>query len=104
MQQIRRVIDAIRNSDGPIIVLCDCNLTETTTAYARLDQVLEDAFGEVGWGFGHTIHPAGLDLRLQRIDYVWYTSHFVPLSARVIADGTSDHYALVVQLGLPAGE
>jgi endonuclease/exonuclease/phosphatase (EEP) superfamily protein YafD len=100
MEQVTQILDAVEAWHGPALLMCDCNLTETTAAYGRLDALLNDAFGEVGWGFGHTIHPAGLGLRLQRIDYVWHSEHFDAASARVVEGGMSDHNPVSVDLRL----
>ncbi|HET9907720.1 MAG TPA: endonuclease/exonuclease/phosphatase family protein, partial [Anaerolineales bacterium] len=100
MEQVERVIESVRNSPEPDLVLCDCNFTEFSDAYARLDEFLDDGFARAGWGFGHTIHPVGIDIRLQRVDYVWYSSGFNAISAKVIKDGKSDHNPLVVELDL----
>ena len=98
MEQIDRILDSL--SFGPTLMLCDCNFTETSTAYERVASTLRDAFADAGWGLGHTIHPIDLDLPLQRIDYVWHSAHFEALSARVPHGGTSDHYPVVVDLVL----
>ena len=42
MGQVERVIESVRNSSGPALVLCDCNFTEFSDAYARLDEFLDD--------------------------------------------------------------
>ena len=100
MEQVQRVIEVVRNSQEPVLVLCDCNFTEFSDAYAGLDEFLDDGFAQAGWGFGHSIHPVDIDIRLQRIDYVWYSSGFIPISAEVVRDGKSDHNPLVVELDL----
>lgn len=57
-------------------------------------------FAQAGWGFGHTTHPVGIDIRFQRIDYVWVSSEFSPILAQVVKDENSDHHPLVVELDL----
>ena len=100
MQQVEQIVDAVRESQEPVLVLCDCNFTEFSDAYAGLDEFLDDGFAQAGWGLGHTTHPVGIDVRFQRIDYVWYSSEFIPISARVVKDGKSDHNPLVVEFDL----
>jgi endonuclease/exonuclease/phosphatase (EEP) superfamily protein YafD len=98
MDQITRVLEALPTEDEPVILVCDCNFTETTFAYARIDSVLDDSFQEEGWGFGHTVHPAGVEIAFSRVDYIWHSPHFVTKKAFVISDGPSDHYAVVADL------
>ena len=99
-EQVDRVIEAVREGQEPALVLCDCNFTEFSDAYAILDGFLDDSFALSGWGLGHTTDPLNIDLRLQRIDYVWYSSGFSPISAQIITERKSDHNPLVVELDL----
>lgn len=103
MDQITRVLEALPDTDEPVLVACDCNFTETTEAYARFDDRLEDSFRKAGWGFGHTIHPVGLSIGLNRIDYIWHSPHFVTKNVYVVNDGPSDHFAVVADLVLLDG-
>lgn len=100
MDQIDRVLGALPEGDVPVLVLCDCNFTETTAAYARFAGRLHDAFKEVGWGLGHTVHPASVNIGFNRIDYVWHSHHFVARSAKVTRGGMSDHSPVVADLEL----
>lgn len=88
----------------PTIVLCDCNTTPRSKSYAVLDTVLDDAYLPVGWAFGTTRNWFGQTYSLFpliRIDYVWHSQHFVPLSAIVGDDpGTSDHLPVTAELDL----
>jgi len=102
MDQIDRVLSALPDADVPALVLCDCNFTETTAAYARFADRLQDAFREAGWGLGHGVHPVGISISFSRIDYVWYSQHFVAKAATVASGGMSDHSPLVVDLELLA--
>ena len=89
----------IQDLDGPVLLMCDCNMTDTSEAYARLDTVLDDSFRETGWGMGHTLQPPQL-FPVQRIDYVWHTDEFEALYAYVGQDGGSDHLPIVAKLRL----
>lgn len=100
MEQIDRVLSALPEADVPVLVMCDCNFTETTMAYARFADRLQDGYREAGWGLGHTIHPVGINIALNRIDYVWYSHHFAAMSAGVVKGGMSDHSPVVVDLQL----
>ena len=104
MDQIDRVFSALPDADVPVLVLCDCNFTETTAAYARFADQLQDAFREAGWGLGHAVHPVGISISFSRIDYVWYSHHFVARAATVASGGMSDHSPLVVDLELVANQ
>ena len=84
----------------PVILLCDCNFTDTSYAYSKLEAVLEDSFREAGWGFGHTVQPLGFPFRLQRIDFVWHSSDLVAIRAGVGPEGGSDHRPVVAFLKL----
>lgn len=42
----------IRDLTDPVLLLCDCNLTDTSEAYSRLSSFLHDSFREVGRGLG----------------------------------------------------
>jgi len=84
----------------PVILLCDCNFTDTSYAYSKLEAVLQDSFREAGWGFGHTVQPLGFPFRLQRIDFIWHSSDFVAVQADVGPEGGSDHRPVVAVLKL----
>jgi len=99
-QQIDIVLRLLKTLDAPVLVMCDCNFTQETESYGKLDRLLNDTFAEVGWGFGNTIHPLGFRPPLQKIDYVWHSGGFAPYSAKVVQGGLSDHYPLVVDLYL----
>lgn len=86
---------------GPVLVLCDCNMTDQSDAYRAMNRLLHDAFREVGHGLGFSF-PTGRRIpSLMRIDYVWYNDFFVALSARTLEDGgTSDHRPVLAVLAL----
>ena len=90
-----RIVDI----DEPVLLLCDCNLTDTSEAHAQFSTFLVDSFGESGWGFGHTFQPPITSAAIQRIDYIWHSSEFKALEAYVGQDGQSDHLPVVAKLG-----
>jgi len=90
----------VQGTNGPILLLCDCNMTDTSEAYVRLNTVLNDSFRQVGWGLGHTFQPPHLFFPIQRIDYVWYSDDFTPIQAYVGIDGRSDHLPIVATVRL----
>jgi len=84
----------------PVLLLCDCNLTETSETHAQFSTFLVDSFGEAGWGFGHTFQPPIVSAAIQRIDYIWHSNEFRALEAFVGVDGQSDHLPVVAKLDL----
>jgi vancomycin resistance protein VanJ len=99
-KETMQLAQMIRDLDGPVLLLCDCNMTDKSEAYARLDTVLDDSFSEAGWGMGHTTQPPPLFFPIQRIDYVWHTDEFEAVSAYIGQDGNSDHLPIVAKLRL----
>jgi endonuclease/exonuclease/phosphatase (EEP) superfamily protein YafD len=97
-KETMQLTQMIHDLEGPVLLMCDCNLTDTSEAYARLDTVLDDSFSEAGWGMGHTLQLPQLSFPFQRIDYVWYTEEFEALYAYVGQDGGSDHLPIVAKL------
>lgn len=97
MQQVKLVSNAVTNANAPVLVLCDCNFSEFSQAYERLNNVLADSYDEVGWGLGYSITPVGRSPRVARIDYIWHTSQFTPIWARVGKDGMSDHNPVIAE-------
>ena len=96
--QITRLEEELSMIDEPVILMCDCNLTDTSEAYARLKQMLNDSYRSAGWGFGHTLHPPDLPFRVQRIDYVWHSDDFTSESSYVGLAGGSDHHPVISTL------
>ncbi|MEP7191021.1 MAG: endonuclease/exonuclease/phosphatase family protein [Roseiflexaceae bacterium] len=88
--------EAIHSVGEPALLLCDCNLTDTSQAHAELSSFLSDSFREAGWGLRNT--NDAISLPLQRIDYVWYSAGLVAIAAEVGQAGGSDHLPVVVHL------
>lgn len=99
--EVETVEQLLSQEQRPTLLLCDCNLTDTSAPYTRLNRHLSDSFRKVGWGLGHTQRPKSLPFAIQRIDYIWYSAEFNPISAVVGQDGDSDHYPLVSKFTLP---
>ena len=96
--EVTRLREEITALSEPVLLMCDCNLTETSEAHHRLNEFLDDSFREVGWGFGHTLHPPVAPIPIQRIDYIWHSNDFVAVEAFVGQDGNSDHLPVVAKL------
>jgi vancomycin resistance protein VanJ len=98
--EVARLETEISDLNEPVLLMCDCNLTDTSEAYTHLDTFLIDSFREAGWGLGHTFYPPTAPFPLQRIDYVWHSDDFVAIEAFVGEDGNSDHLPIVAKLRL----
>jgi vancomycin resistance protein VanJ len=92
------LLAAVRAAGQPAIVLCDCNLTDTSAAYARLRSELVDSFAVAGWGLRRTMLAPGLGWPAQRLDYVWSTAELRAVAAEVGQDGGSDHLPAIARL------
>jgi endonuclease/exonuclease/phosphatase (EEP) superfamily protein YafD len=87
----------------PALLLCDCNLTDTSQAYAELSSFLSDSFRDAGWGLRNTNYASYISLPLQRIDYVWHSAGLSTITAVVGQAGGSDHLPVVVGLKFSIG-
>lgn len=93
---------------GATIIAGDFNVTDQNRAYRLMARQFHDAHRRAGWGLGHTApaSPEGLDgiplpSRLFRIDYVWYSDHWLALDVHAGGwDGRSDHLPVVADLVL----
>jgi endonuclease/exonuclease/phosphatase (EEP) superfamily protein YafD len=97
--EIAAIRQELQTIHAPILLLCDCNLTETTQAYAILAAQLQDSFREAGWGLGNTTYLAGA-LPLLRYDYIWHCAEFVTAGVEIGPAGGSDHHPVIARLGL----
>ncbi len=97
--QIASLRKELKTVENPVILMCDCNFTDTSEVYFRLNQVLNDSYRSAGWGFGHTLHSGGLPFRVQRIDYVWHSDDFKTSTSYVVGQtGGSDHHPVISTL------
>lgn len=99
---VRLVVEAIQAEALPAILMCDCNLTDLTGAYAHLDSVLVDAWRQAGFGMGFTAptRESGL-FPIARVDYIWHTADLETLAVQVHPTGAgSDHHPLIADLGI----
>ena len=92
--------EELRGLREPTLLLCDCNLTDTSQAHAELGAFLTDSFHEAGWGLRNTNTAGSLLFPLQRIDYVWHSAGLVATVAELGQPGGSDHLPVIVQLRL----
>ncbi|MFQ4139435.1 endonuclease/exonuclease/phosphatase family protein [Nodosilinea sp. PGN35] len=96
--EVGQLKQAVQNRDRPVVLLCDCNMTDTSETHAQLKSVLTDSFQQVGWGLGHTLRLGNIPWPVQRLDYVWHTADLQAVSARVGDRAGSDHHPVVATL------
>jgi len=103
-EQLAVLRDELKEETDPVLVLCDCNMSDQSDAYKALDRVLDDAFREAGWGMGFTFMPRRL-LPMLRLDYIWHNVDFVARDAHPGSDsGSSDHRPMIAELMLQPQE
>jgi endonuclease/exonuclease/phosphatase family metal-dependent hydrolase len=92
---------------GAVIAAGDTNVTHLSDTYRTFTGVLEDSWGEAGYGFGHTwggsIFTRWLGwpfpIWIVRIDYVFHSRDLHAVSAHTARfDNSSDHRGVVVTL------
>jgi vancomycin resistance protein VanJ len=93
--EIDYLLQFIRVDPHPVIVLCDCNLTDTSQAYLQMKRGLSDSFARAGWGLGHTFQGEEWQFPLQRLDYIWHTDRLTAIDSYVGKDGGSDHLPIL---------
>ena len=102
-QAIQTLVQSLGDDPNPVLLLCDCNMSDQTGDYNQLTHVLADSWREVGFGLGLTSPGNGRlwPFPLLRSDYIWHSSQIVAQSINVWYDtGSSDHYPVKATLGL----
>lgn len=87
----------------PSIILGDFNMVDQNDNYRLLSRNgLIDSYREVGWGFGATWPSQALwpFPAVARVDYVWHSSQWRAVNARVEENAGSDHLPVFVELVL----
>ena len=92
-------------TDGPVILGGDFNTTDQTQTYRLVNQHLQNAHWEAGWGFGFTFPFLVPHIRgkyplpqLVRIDHIFYSDHFFAHNAGTLTEsGGSDHLPVVAE-------
>jgi vancomycin resistance protein VanJ len=101
---LRGLLLRLEEIEGPLVVIGDFNATDQQGFYSPLTRRLHDAHRESGWGMGFTFSDwPDVGLALWRIDYVFYKSDLVALSAGVGDYGGSDHRPVIARLAFRAG-
>ncbi len=105
-RQISRLTEDIAAADYPLIVGGDFNTTDQSETYRMIDQYLDNAHWEAGWGFGFSFPTSTRRLKgilpapsLVRIDHIFYNDNFFAGDARTLStSGGSDHLPVVATL------
>ena len=106
-RQLDVLLQETARFDMPQILMGDFNMTDATSDYRRVVQRFTDVYRQTRMGMGTTfpnwtgVNPESRGLpSLIRLDYMFISSHIIPIDARVIRDGFSDHHALIAHLRL----
>jgi endonuclease/exonuclease/phosphatase family metal-dependent hydrolase len=98
---ILSLVEAVRADPNPVIVLCDCNMSEWTTDYNLMSAVLTDSWRERGAGFGLSV-PATrtrAPFPLMRSDYIWHSGDFTAPAVKLWDDSAnSEHFPMRAEL------
>lgn len=96
-EQAQMISNYIKESPYPVIAMGDFNDTPQSYAYRRIRRGLEDAFKKAGRGFGNTY--AG-EFPSFRIDYILYSTPFIPYQFKRTKTDFSDHFPISTWLFL----
>lgn len=79
----------------PAILGGDFNSSATDVVHRQLTRDFDDSFAEAGRGWGDTFHRR---FPILRIDHIYATRQFDPVSSGVIATKTTDHRMVISDL------
>lgn len=97
---IQSIIDEVGETDGPVLVIGDLNITDQHRDYQPLTENLQDAFRQAGWGMGFTYSRwPHHNFSMWRIDYILYSSELTAVSASTADFAGSDHRPVIADLG-----
>lgn len=104
-EEIRRLLTRIAKETTPFLVAGDFGMTDQTSIYREVTRLMGDSFRETGIGLGGTwpvgevegIMPAFIP-PLLRVDYIWHSSGFRTIEARLGSKIGSDHLPLYATL------
>jgi len=93
----------------PVLVMGDFNTADSSEDHDIFKSTsgLQDTFAEVGFGMGFTF-PSSVEVKdrqlpfvpIMRLDYVWHSAQWQPLSAWVGGSTGSDHLPVIARLKL----
>ena len=110
--QVQALDEDLAKMKAPLILGGDFNAADQSETYQLVDNYLDNAHWQAGWGFGFTypsnwgsipshsqIKRAVGDTPLIRIDHIFYNDHFYAYSAKTLAEsGGSDHAPVMATL------
>ena len=102
-----RIVEIAAEAENPFLLVGDLNEVSLQSRHGELESIgLQDVFDAVGSGDGSTYPnripplPDALIEPILRIDYIWASEEWLPLSATVGEDVGSDHLAVIADLAL----
>jgi endonuclease/exonuclease/phosphatase (EEP) superfamily protein YafD len=98
------LLSRLEETDIPVIVIGDFNMTDQQGPYAALTDRLYDAHRESGWGMGFANCLPFLGLSTWRIDYIFYSSELTALQTTVGSCDGSDHRPVIAKLAFRADQ
>ncbi|MCB0778469.1 MAG: endonuclease/exonuclease/phosphatase family protein, partial [Flavobacteriales bacterium] len=93
------IVDHMQDSPHPVLYCGDMNDVPMSYGYARLRELLDDAFVESGRGTGGTYIG---DLPSLRIDHILFGEGLEAWDFNTLGDELSDHRAITTYIGLVA--
>jgi vancomycin resistance protein VanJ len=106
--EMTRLLSSLKDVELPLLVGGDFNTTDQSEVYRMLDNVLDNAHWQAGWGFGFTFPADKRNFRgltpptpVIRIDHIFHNDRFLATAARTLSDsGGSDHFPVIAELEL----
>ncbi len=107
-EQLAALAQEIAAANGPLIVGGDFNATDQSEGYRLVNQYLQNAHWQAGWGFGFSFpaqvrrfHHIPFFAPVIRIDHIFYSHHLFASTAGTLAEsGGSDHLPVVAELSV----
>ncbi len=96
-KQADEVAYAVRQSPYKTVVCGDFNDMPISYAYHKIKGTQNDLYVATSCGFDYTFHDMAMYLR---IDHIFASAEFVPLSCDIIHTDFSDHDPVVARIGL----
>jgi endonuclease/exonuclease/phosphatase (EEP) superfamily protein YafD len=103
--QVRAIHDLLSPIEMPVLLVGDFNASPTNETYRLLDEKLDDAWRQVGFGPGFTFPapetPNSWLGPFLRIDYFWTRGEIRPVKIEILPPAGSDHLPLLGEFILP---
>ena len=93
--KVDQILSKTAKYPNPIIITGDMNATPHTRVNSLLSQKMNDSFREGGSGIGWSYPLLNKMLGL-RIDHQYASSEFEVLEHKIVREGVSDHYPVIV--------